>query len=689
MTKDLIFEIGTEELPAKYIPAAIEQFKERASDKFKSVALTYESIRVYATPRRLILFVKDLIDKQDNYTINIKGPTKKSAFDGQGNPTKALVGFLNGQKARLEDIKIRELNGSEYIYIDKEISGRYTIDLLKEILPDIIKSLNFPKSMRWGNHDIRFARPIRWLLAIYGNEVIKFDIEGVSSSNFTYGHRFLSNGKLVIESADEFFSKLEEAYVIYDQDKRKKIILDGSVKLAESVSGKLIYDDELLEEITYIVEYPTPLIGSFDDEFLRLPNEVVMTPMKEHQRYFPVMNGNGRLLPYFITVRNGDENYIDEVKKGNERVLRARLKDADFFYEEDLKHPLEYYVGRLKNVLFQAELGTLYDKTQRIIEICESICEQLSMEEDYRWVVNRAAYLSKADLVTQMVYEFDELQGIMGMYYAMASGEKEEVAKAIKDQYKPSFSGDELPETMAGRILSIADKMDTVVGCFSRGLEPTGSQDPYGLRRSVIAIINIILNGGPDIDILQTLDRAATLMVENEEDKGAVENKVINFIKQRFKGILIDEGIRYDVADAVLDGEIRHFPDVKKRAVSLMRWLDNEEIELILTVFKRVSNLARYAKSDEIRPELLIEDSEKMMYDSFIRIKNDVEAEIKRTDYDHALDIIKNLYHPLNKFFENVLVMTEDEKLKENRLALLLSIQKTMSQIANFSLISY
>ncbi|MDI6601714.1 MAG: glycine--tRNA ligase subunit beta [Thermoanaerobacteraceae bacterium] len=689
MAKDMVFEIGTEELPAKYIPDTVIQLKEKAEEKFKSSMLAYETIKVYATPRRLILYIKNLAEKQEDYVVTTKGPARKSAFDEQGNPTKALLGFLNGQKAALEDIKIRELNGAEYVYVDKEVSGRLTDELLKEILPDIIKLLGFPKSMRWGNYDMRFARPIRWLLAIYGDEIIHFDIENVNSSNYTYGHRFLSSGKLIIENTDMFFKKLKESYVVYDQDERRQIIIDNSKKLAESVGGKLIYDEELLNEVTYIVEYPTPLLGTFDVEFLRLPNEVVITPMKEHQRYFPVIDGDGKLLPYFITVRNGGSDYIDEVRKGNERVLRARLKDADFFYEEDVKLPLEHYVDKLKNVLFQAELGTLYDKTQRIMGICEDICAQLNLSESETEIVKRAAYLSKADLVTQMVYEFDELQGIMGMYYAMESGEKAEVANAIKEQYKPAFAGDELPETMAGKILSIADKIDTVVGCFSKGLEPTGSQDPYGLRRSVIGVINIIFNDGPDIDILRILDKTAAYFVDNIEEKENVKSKLINFIKQRLKGILMDDGIRYDVADAVLDGETRHLPDVKKRAVSLMKWLENDEIELILTAFKRVSNLAKFAENDMIRPELFVEESEKMMYDSFTEVRDKVDIEIKKSDYDKALDIIKDLYHSLNKFFDEVLVMAEDNDLKRNRLALLLSIQNTMMQIANFSLISY
>lgn len=689
MAKDLVFEIGTEELPANYIPDTVTQLKEKAEDKFKSYMLPYGELEVYATPRRLILFIKDLSEKQDDYVVTTKGPARKSAYDEQGKPTKALMGFLSGQNAQLEDVKIREVNGAEYVYVDKQVYGKPTDELLKEILPDIVKQLAFPRSMRWGNYDMRFARPIRWLLALYGDKTISFNIENVTASNYTYGHRFLSGGKLTISNVDVFFKTLKEAYVIYDQEERRQIIIEGAKKLAESVGGRPVYDEELLSEVTYIVEYPTPLLGRFDEEFLALPSEVVITPMKEHQRYFPVIDDEGKLLRYFITIRNGGKDYIDEVRNGNERVLRARLKDADFFYKEDKRFPLEYYVDKLKNVLFQAELGTLYDKTQRIMGICDCICKEINLDESETEIVRRAAYLSKADLVTQMVHEFDELQGIMGMYYALESGENPEVAYAIREQYKPAFAGDELPETQAGRILSIADKLDTLAGCFSKGLEPTGSQDPYGLRRSAIGVINIINNSGPDIDFSNILDNALTYFINEPQEKDNTKLKLVSFIKQRYKGILMDEGVRYDVADSVLAGELRHIPDIRKKALSLMEWLKNDEIGLILTAFKRVSNLAKFAENDNIKPEAFTEAAENLMYDAYIRVREGLDDAIDRGDYDKALEIIKDLYSPLNKFFDEVMVMTEEESLRKNRLALLLSIQNMMTRIANFSLISY
>ncbi len=688
MARDLVFEIGTEELPANYIPDTVRQLREKAEEKFSAYKLAHEGIEIYATPRRLILFVRVLVEKQEDYVVTTKGPARKSAFDENGDPTRALKGFLKGQQASLEDVEIRELNGAEYVYVDKKVSGKPTDELLKEILPDIIKTLGFPKSMRWGDHDLRFARPIRWLLVLYGDQTIPFHMENITASNYTYGHRFLSGGRLTITNADEFFAALKQAHVIYDQEERRQIILEGAKKLAESVGGSLVYDEELLSEVTYIVEYPTPLMGSFDEEFLALPTEAVITPMKEHQRYFPVVDGKGKLLPHFVTVRNGGSDYIDEVRKGNERVLRARLKDADFFYREDKKFPLEHYVDKLKNVLFQAELGSLYDKTQRIIGICDFICGQLDLSKSETDIVKRAAYLCKADLVTQMVNEFDELQGIMGMYYASESGEKPEVACAIGGQYKPAFAGDELPQTLAGRILSAADKIDTVAGCFSKGLEPTGSQDPYGLRRSVIGIINLMCSG-LDVDLNGILDSSLSNFTDKAEEKEDVKLKLINFIKQRYKGILVDEGIRYDVADAVLDGWIGHLPDIRKRTASLMKWLDNDEIGMILTTFKRVSNLAKFAESDVIKPEIFTEDAEKAMFDCYVKVRDGVNAEVSTGNYDKALAMIKELYKPLNRFFDEVMVMSEDRDLKDNRLALLQSIQDMMMHIANFSLISY
>ena len=508
MSKNYLLEIGVEELPARFVGDALEQLQTNTSNFLKEERISYSSMKVYSTPRRLTLIVEGLEDKQEDLKETVKGPAKKIAFDSDGNPTKALLGFMRGQNIDIASIYVEEHNGIEYVYADVVKEGKEIEEILKGNIPNIIKSINFPKSMRWGGKNIRFARPIRWLVSLLDDKIVSFDLEGIEASNITKGHRFLGSNRIELNNVDEYVEALRKNFVIVDQEERKDIIKYGSERLAKEKGGNLQQDENLLDEVTNIVEYPTPMIGRIKEEYLSLPADVVITPMKEHLRFFPVLDDKKRLLPYFITVRNGNDDFIETVIKGNEKVLGARLEDARFFYMDDVKRPLESYVDDLQRIVFQEKLGTLYDKTKRVQNLGIKIGEYLEVGEETERNIERAGYLSKADLVTKMVSEFTELQGKMGMEYARCSEENEIVSLAIFEQYLPRFAGDELPTTTAGSVLSIADKMDTISGLFAIGIHPTGSQDPFGLRRQALGIINIILDKKLNLSINELVETA-------------------------------------------------------------------------------------------------------------------------------------------------------------------------------------
>ncbi|MGI6224611.1 MAG: glycine--tRNA ligase subunit beta, partial [Peptococcales bacterium] len=506
--RNLLLEIGTEEIPAKFMPPALQQLKEMAEKKFSEARLAYQEVKAYGTPRRIVLYVQGLPEVQGDLIEEVKGPSAKVAFDSEGNPTKAAQGFARGQGVDVNNLTVKETDSGSYVFALKKIAGRPVQEVLKEILPQLVLGINFPKPMRWGYSDLKYARPIRWLVALFGTEIINFNIGEVTSNSISRGHRFLGKEEIDIASADQYFALLEENYVMVDPNQRKKVIAQEIEELASSVGGQVEPDDELLEEIIYLIEYPTALMGSFDEKYLAIPKEAVITPMKEHQRYFPVLDANGDLLPRFITVRNGNKDHLEIVQAGNEKVLEARLADAKFFYDEDQKVKLEEYVEKLKAIVFQESLGTIYEKVERIKLGVINLSCTLGIEKAIEERALRAAHLSKADLVTNMVYEFPELQGIMGEKYALLSGEDHVVAKAIFEHYLPRNAGDILPETMEGTLVSITDKMDTIAGCFAVGIEPTGSQDPYALRRHALGICHIIIDKGLNISLKAVIEQA-------------------------------------------------------------------------------------------------------------------------------------------------------------------------------------
>ena len=565
MNNYLLLEIGVEELPSRFRQTTLDQIENNLSKLLKEERINFDNIEKYATPRRLTFVIKNLADKATDLEEEVKGPAKKIAVDADGNFTKPALGFMKSKGLDPENVYFKQLGNAEYLFGTIKQEGKHTSEVLKNIVPEAIKNVTFPKAMRWGGKNMRFARPIRWMVALLNNEVLDIDLEGIKSSNITRGHRFLGEKEFEVNSVEEYFEKLDKNFVVLDQHKRKEMIREQAVEVAKSLGGEVELDEDLLEEITFLVEYPTAFYGEFDEEYVKLPKEVVTTPMKEHQRYFPVSK-DGKLLPNFIAVRNGDSNRIDLVKAGNEKVLRARLADALFFYHEDTKKPLESFVDKLQTVVFQAKLGTVYDKTLRIEKLSQVILNELNMTESKENTL-RAAKLCKADLVTNMVFEFTELQGIMGRDYAQVSGENEEVCQGIFEHYLPRFAGDILPETNTGIALSIADKLDSIAGFFAIGIKPSGSQDPYALRRQALGILSILLDRKLSVNLNNLINAALDNYSNLEFNKEEVASQIVEFFVERVKNLFKDLGIRYDVIDAVLNNNLNDISDIHTRAL--------------------------------------------------------------------------------------------------------------------------
>ncbi len=690
MKKDLVFEIGTEEIPARFMNKTLHQLKTLAENKFQQSRIYYDEINTYGTPRRLVLYVKGLLEKQEDMETVIKGPSKKAACDSDNNPTKALLGFIKGNGLNEKDIYIDDLAGVAYIYAKKYEKGKNTLEILKHVLPQLITSIDFPKTMKWGNKSFRFVRPVRWLMPIYGDTLVEFNKDEIPCSKVTKGHRDLSFGDIEVNNAEEYFNKLENGFVIVDQNERKNII-KGQIENLLGDNNRIIDNCEsLLEEVSFLVEYPTAFMGSFDKEFLTLPKEAVITPMKEHQRYFPIEDNDGNLINCFIAVRNGSEEYIDVVKEGNEKVLRARLSDAKFFFEEDKKIGLDQCVQKLKNVVFQETIGTMYDKTVNIGNAANYLSRALNISQEDIKHLERAAYLCKADLVTNMVKEFDELQGIMGREYAILQGESPIVANAIKEHYMPRFSEDDVPESLLGSILSISDKIDTITGCFAIGIKPTGSQDPYALRRQAIGIINIVLNKSININIRNLCNEVLApyikkgILIDSED---IIIKEIIEFIKGRLKNVLLEKGYGYDIIDAVLTQDLEDLYDAYLRITELSKWKKRDEFLEIISSFDRVSNLAKNCTVATIKSDLLIEEEEKILMSVFTDVELKFKKAVELKEYNNALVIIKQLKKPVDEFFDKVMVMVEDKEIRDNRLSILKAISDMMNIFADFSLI--
>ena len=682
MNKKLLFEIGTEEIPARFIAKTKADMKGYLEKTLKELHIEYKSIELKCTPRRFVVVIDELAENQATVEEELKGPAKKIAFDENNNPSKALLGFLKGKDISPEEVYFKTVGKDEYAHIKLTKEGQAVKGLLKDIFEGMIKSTTFPKSMRWGGKNIRFVRPIRYFVCLMDEEVIDFEIEGIKTGNITKGHRFLGSSEIVINTPDEYEAKLKENFVILDDEQRKALILEQCKAVADSLGGTLMMDEDLLEEVNYIVEYPTAFYGEFEKSYLSLPKEAIITPMKEHQRYFPVLDADGKLLNKFITVRNGDSYAIDNVKRGNEKVLDARLSDALFFYHEDTKKPLEAYVERLDTIVFQQKLGTILDKTKRIQNLSEKIAKALALTLPN---LDRAAYLSKADLTTAMVFEFTELQGIMGRYYANLSNEPSEVAQAIYEHYLPRFAGDELPSTNEGIILALSDRLDSVAGFFAIGIQPTGSQDPYALRRQALGILNIMMEKKLDVRLFDLLDLALENFDFEDMDKQTVKSDLMSFFELRLKNLFTDMGIRYDVVDAIINIEDSNPFDLLIRAKDLDAWVKNNSVTEALQTFSRISNISKEAIAGKVDEALFAHDSEAKLNTAYNSIKAEVEAMLARREYVKALELLISIKDSVDAFFDSVMIMDENMDIRANRLAMLSNIRTTMESVADLS----
>lgn len=677
MKKRLVFEIGTEEIPAHVVPRTLKELKELAENRLKDERLTFDEVKTLGTPRRLTLVVNGLEETSADIKEEYKGPAVKIAFDAEHKPTKAAAGFARGKGTAAEDLI--EKDGYVYAIVEKE--GVSAVEILKEMLPNIVNSLSFPNHMRWGSLDFKFIRPLRFIVAIYGEEVIPFEIANVKSGNVSRGHRVLSGGDVEIKSADDYEKNLEDAFVIADQDKRKDIIRKGLEEVAKENGGEAVITEDLLEEVTYLVEYPTVLAGKFEESYLNLPEAAIITPMRDHQRYFPVRNSEGKLLPLFLTVRNGGKEHIEVVAKGNERVLKARLEDAKFFFEEDRKKTLEEHREKLKTVVFQEGLGSVYEKTERLIKIAEFLCNTFNSDEKTRKHALKAAELSKADLVTGMVTEFTELQGVMGKEYALLEGRCSGVADAIDEAYLPRYAGDSLPKTDAGRILSLADKIDNIVGTFIRGKIPTGSQDPFALRRQALGFVSILIDAKLHLSLDALVKETMDLYRKIEAKK--MQEDVQDFMRLRLKNLFGDKNLRYDIVDSTLVNVDDPYATLLKcEAVSA--FLEENGAKEAIEAWKRAANLAKNAENSKVDESLFKDKSENELYKAYGKAKAASIDAINNEDYKQALLALANLTAPINGFFDSVMVMDKDEAVKNNRLALLKSVDDLVKNIAEF-----
>lgn len=684
MSNNVLLEIGVEELPARFIDDAEKQLKENTINWLQENRVQFESVESFSTPRRLALLIKNVAGKQSTITEEVRGPQLKIAQDEDGNWTKAAVGFTKGQGLQTDDIYTKDVNGVPYIFVKKEIVGKPTVEILPN-LKDIIASIQFPQTMRWGTLSFRFARPIRWLVALFNDEVIPFEIANVKTSNVTRGHRFLGK-EVTIKDPLQYETLLEENYVIASPEKREKLIVEQIKAIEEKEGFTVKIDPTLLQEVRNLVEYPTAFFGTFEEEYLQLPQETLITSMAEHQRYFPVMKkGTNELLPYFISVRNGDDEHIENVIKGNEKVLRARLSDAAFFYDEDRKNSISFYIDKLKTVVFQEKIGTIYEKLGHIKQLSEQIATELNIDQETANNAVRAAEICKFDLVTNMVNEFTELQGIMGEKYALHFGEKEQIAKAIREHYLPLQASGELPESVEGSIVSVADKIDTIVGCISVGLVPTGSQDPYGLRRQAIGALRIMLDRKWDISVEKVLQFTQSLYDISDEK---VIADLEHFIRDRVAYIFTNHGIERDITEAVLKDEIGvlHFTLDKAKLLSEKR--NDESFKATQEALVRVMNLDKEEKA-AINPTLFETESEENLYNQYLEAKDTFEKELQARNARLALEALETLRDPIHHFFENNMVMAEDEQIRQNRLALISQISKTIRQFGDLTLVEW
>ncbi|EIQ7098848.1 glycine--tRNA ligase subunit beta [Enterococcus faecalis] len=691
MAKDLLLEIGLEEMPAHVVTPSCIQLEEKVIKFLDEHHLDYETVQSFATPRRLAVKVTAIPEKQADVEEEVKGPAKKIALDAEGNWSKAAQGFVRGQGVTTEDIVFKELNGVEYVYVTKFTKGQSAKEVLTK-LNDVITSLTFPVTMHWSNYDFEYIRPIHWIVALLDDEVIPFKVLDVTTGQTSRGHRFLGDD-VTFQHANEYETKLKEQFVVVQPNERKQMIVDQANALAAEKNWQLALDEELLEEVTNLVEYPTAFVGSFDEKYLSVPDEVLVTSMKEHQRYFEVRNDQGLLMPHFIAVRNGDNVHLENVIKGNEKVLIARLEDAEFFYNEDKKLTIEACVEKLKNVTFHEKIGSIYEKMQRVALIAQIIGRKVGLSEEELEDLKRASEIYKFDLVTNMVGEFPELQGIMGEKYALLQGEKPAVATAIREHYLPTSSEGELPETAIGAVLALADKLDSVFSFFSVGMIPTGSNDPYALRRQTYGVIRIIEDKGWTFPLVQLQTEVDEAVNQDVEKYGVLLNEgqaeVVEFVKARLRQLLMTKNVRHDIIDAVVSAEQADLSKLFASANILKSRFEDQDFKPSMEALTRVINLAKKGQEllgdteEGIDPSLFENKAEKELYQAV----NDLSEAFATRTIAENYEALVNLRPLIDAYFNETMVMVEDEKVKQNRLKQLMQIAKMALSIASLDLL--
>ena len=683
MSAELFLELGTEEIPAGFIPRALEDMENLLRQELEQARIAHGEICTFATPRRLAISVADVSSVQQRQELELTGPPARIAYDDQGQPTKAAIGFARTNGVDVTDLKRVQTEKGEYLGISKVIEGGNTADYLPEILTRVINRISFKKSMRWKDLDVRFARPVHWIVALFGGKVVPVCYGDLHSGCMSRGHRFMAANEFSVSGVADYLEKTRQHHVIVDISERRNLIEQQLQRLADQLGGSINPDDDLLQEVTFLVESPQALAGSIEAGFLRLPPELLITSMREHQRYFTLIDEQGKLLPHFITVANTHATDPGVVVAGNERVLKARLADAMFFWSEDQKLPLESRLEALKKVVYQAKLGTSYEKVERFSKLAAGLAEQFAPE--LLAFTQRAALLAKCDLETGMVYEFPELQGIMGREYALLEGEDPRVATAIYEHYLPTQAGGVLPGDDVGAFVSIADKIDTICGCFAVGLIPSGTADPYALRRNAIGILSIILDRGYALSIPDLVSRSILLLEEKRQRPAAdIESDVVTFIRLRLVNQLAQH-YPADVVDAVLSASFAEPVDALARIKALSALRQRADFELLSVAFKRVGNIVKQREGHTVNADLLTENCEKDLYQQLQQVNNEVVVAVAKRDYVGALESVARLRTPIDTFFDDVMVMVDDEEIRNNRLALLTSIHDLFKEIADFS----
>lgn len=697
MKRDFIIEIGTEEIPAGFIGGAIESFHNGLTDKIRSSLIGYDKSYFYSTPRRMVVVITGMEESQKDLVEEIKGPPKKAAFSDLGRPTQAALGFIQTNNATMNDIAIKSTGKGEYLFITRTTKGAQTVAILPSIIAGAIQSLTFPKSMKWDSSEVRFARPVRWIVCLFGEEVVRFRVGGVESSNETRGLR-RSGKRSAVKSANAYLDVMKELLVVADPKVRCNTIVTELNSIAEKLGLKPYKSEDLISEVANLTENPFPILCEFNRDYLKIPDRILTSTMIKKQRYFPLYDQQGKLSEKFVVFSDGKPEQVDEVKYGNQKVIAARFADAEFYYREDCKTTMDQKAEKLKNVVFQQKLGTMHEKTRRIASLARHLYENLILkvppQPEYRAEkiekISKCAGLCKADLTSEVVKEFTELQGYAGMVYAERDGASSEVAKGIFEHYMPCFKGDSLPETIEGQCVGIADKMDTIAGCFIIKMIPTGSGDPYALRRAALGIIEIALHASFSFDLMKFISHAidiypAALRGESGCDARLTATDIMNFLKQRFETKLKEMNVRYDVVNATLWNGVSNIYENYRKAMSLAKARTSKEFAAMITPFKRALNITKKAESTNVSEGLLQVAAEKALYEKYLSAAAAVEADLSSNDYFAAFNHLSVLNEPIDRFFTDVMVMDENVDLKNNRVALLCAIRNLFFRLVDIS----